>query len=114
VDLPRGFGPFRGSLNLADVGSVDLREEATRQTWPSVGDQAKHLAMKSSTMKGAKALVGKLGGDGAELQTMDIEGTRALLASACGNRTSLVRKRDDGGSCSSPVFLSRRVLLVAT
>lgn len=109
-----GIRASSGSLNLADVGSVDLREEATRQTWPSVGDQAKHLAMKSSTTKGAKALVGKFGGDGAELRTMDTEGTRALLASACGNRTSLVRKRDDGGSCSSPVFLSRRVLLVAT
>ena len=55
--LPRGSGPF-GSLNLALVGSFHLATSGTGAT--SSGVRAKNPAMKSSTMKGAKALGSKL------------------------------------------------------
>ena len=55
--LPRGFGPI-GSLNLALVGSFHLATGGTGAT--SSGVRAKNPAMKSSTMKGAKALGSKL------------------------------------------------------
>jgi hypothetical protein len=55
--LPRGFGPI-GSLNLALVGSPRLATGAAGAT--SFGVRAKNPAMKSSTMKGAKALGSKL------------------------------------------------------
>src|SRR5215467_5073058 len=55
--LSRGFG--RSSpLNLALVGSFRLATDGTGAT--SSGDRAKNPAMKSSTMKGAKALGSKL------------------------------------------------------
>ena len=55
--LHRGFG--RSSpLNLALVGSSRLVTGGTGAT--SSGDRAKNPAMKSSTMKGAKALGSKL------------------------------------------------------
>ena len=55
--LSRGFG--RSSpLNLALVGSFHLATDGTGAT--SSGDRAKNPAMKSSTMKGAKALGSKL------------------------------------------------------
>jgi hypothetical protein len=55
--LHRGFG--RSSpLNLALVGSFHLATDGTGAT--SFGDRAKNPAMKSSTMKGAKALGSKL------------------------------------------------------
>ena len=55
--LSRGFG--RSSpLNLALVGSFRLATGGTGAT--SSGDRAKNPAMKSSTMKGAKALGSKL------------------------------------------------------
>jgi hypothetical protein len=55
--LSRGFG--RSSpLNLALVGSFRLATSGTGAT--SFGDRAKRPAMKSSTMKGAKALGSKL------------------------------------------------------
>jgi hypothetical protein len=55
--LPRGFGPI-GSFNLALVGSLLLVTSAAGAT--SSGDRTKKPAMKSSTMKGAKALESKL------------------------------------------------------
>jgi len=55
--LPRGFGPI-GPLNLALVGSPYLATGAAGAT--SSGVRAKRPAMKSSTMKGAKALGSKL------------------------------------------------------
>ena len=55
--LHRGFGPF-GPLNLALVGSFHLVTGGTGAT--SSGVRAKNPAMKSSTMKGAKALGSKL------------------------------------------------------
>ncbi len=55
--LHRGFGPS-GSLNLALVGSFQLVTVGTGAT--SSGVRAKNPAMKSSTMKGAKALGSKL------------------------------------------------------
>ena len=55
--LSRGFGPL-GSLNLALVGSLHLATGEAGAT--SSGDRAKNPAMKSSTMKGAKALGSKL------------------------------------------------------
>ena len=55
--LHRGFGPI-GSLNLALVGSFHLATGGTGAT--SSGVRAKNPAMKSSTMKGAKALGSKL------------------------------------------------------
>ena len=55
--LPRGLGPI-GSLNLALVGSSCLVTGRTGAT--SSGVRAKNPAMKSSTMKGAKALGSKL------------------------------------------------------
>ncbi len=55
--LHRGFGPT-GSLNLALVGSFHLATDETGAT--SSGVRAKNPAMKSSTMKGAKALGSKL------------------------------------------------------
>ena len=55
--LSRGFGPI-GSLNLALVGSFHLVTGGTGAT--SSGVRAKNPAMKSSTMKGAKALGSKL------------------------------------------------------
>ena len=55
--LYRGFGPT-GSLNLALVGSFHLATGETGAT--SSGVRAKNPAMKSSTMKGAKALGSKL------------------------------------------------------
>lgn len=55
--LPRGFGPI-GSLNLALVGSPYMATGAAGAT--SSGVRAKNPAMKSSTMKGAKALGSKL------------------------------------------------------
>jgi hypothetical protein len=55
--LPRGFGPI-GPLNLALVGSPCLATGAAGAT--SSGVRAKRPAMKSSTMKGAKALGSKL------------------------------------------------------
>jgi hypothetical protein len=55
--LHRGSGPF-GSLNLALVGSLPLVTSAAGAT--SSGVRAKNPAMKSSTMKGAKALGSKL------------------------------------------------------
>ena len=55
--LPRGFGPI-GSLNLALVGSLLLVTSAAGAT--SFGVRIKTPAMKSSTMKGAKALGSKL------------------------------------------------------
>ena len=51
--LPRGLGRF-SSLNLALVGSFHLVTGGTGAT--SSGVRAKNPAMKSSTMKGAKAL----------------------------------------------------------
>jgi hypothetical protein len=51
--LSRGFGPI-GSLNLALVGSLLAVTRAAGAT--SLGDRVKRPAMKSSTMKGAKAL----------------------------------------------------------
>ena len=47
-----------GSLNLALVGSFHLVTGGTGAT--SSGDRTKNPAMKSSTMKGAKALGSKL------------------------------------------------------
>jgi len=55
--LSRGFGPI-GSLNLALAGSPYLATGAAGAT--SSGVRAKNPAMKSSTMKGAKALGSKL------------------------------------------------------
>ena len=55
--LPRGSGPI-GSLNLALVGSFHLVTGGTGATRSGV--RAKNPAMKSSTMKGAKALGSKL------------------------------------------------------
>jgi len=55
--LSRGLGPI-GSLNLALVGSPHLVTGAAGVT--SSGVRAKRPAMKSSTMKGAKALGSKL------------------------------------------------------
>jgi len=55
--LSRGFGRF-SPLNLALVGSFRLATGGTGAT--SSGDRAKNPAMKSSTMKGAKALGSKL------------------------------------------------------
>jgi hypothetical protein len=55
--LSRGLGPI-GSLNLALVGSFHLATGETGAT--SFGVRAKNPAMKSSTMKGAKALGSKL------------------------------------------------------
>jgi hypothetical protein len=55
--LSRGLGPI-GSLNLALVGSFHLATGGTGAT--SSGVRAKNPAMKSSTMKGAKALGSKL------------------------------------------------------
>jgi hypothetical protein len=55
--LSRGFGPI-GPLNLALVGSPYLATGAAGAT--SSGVRAKRPAMKSSTMKGAKALGSKL------------------------------------------------------
>ena len=55
--LHRGFGRF-SPFNLALVGSFHLATGGTGAT--SSGVRAKNLAMKSSTMKGAKALGSKL------------------------------------------------------
>ena len=55
--LSRGLGRF-GPLNLALVGSFHLVTDETGAT--SSGVRAKNPAMKSSTMKGAKALGSKL------------------------------------------------------
>ena len=55
--LHRGFGPV-GPLNLALVGSLRLVTSAAGAT--SSGVRAKNPAMKSSTMKGAKALGSEL------------------------------------------------------
>lgn len=55
--LRRGFGPA-GSFNLALVGSPRLATSGAGAT--SSGDRAKNPAMKSSTMKGAKALGSEL------------------------------------------------------
>ncbi len=55
--LSRGLGRF-SSLNLALVGSFHLATGETGAT--SSGVRAKNPAMKSSTMKGAKALGSKL------------------------------------------------------
>ena len=55
--LHRGLGPT-GSLNLALVGSFRLVTSGTGAT--SSGVRTKNPAMKSSTMKGAKALGSKL------------------------------------------------------
>jgi hypothetical protein len=55
--LSRGLGPI-GSLNLALVGSLHSATRAAGAT--SSGVRAKNPAMKSSTMKGAKALGSKL------------------------------------------------------
>ena len=54
--LSRGFGRS-SSLNLALVGSLHLATGEAGAT--SSGVRAKHPAMKSSTMKGAKALGSK-------------------------------------------------------
>lgn len=54
--LSRGFGPV-GSLNLALVGSLLAVTRAAGVT--SFGVRVKRPAMKSSTMKGAKALGSK-------------------------------------------------------
>ena len=54
--LPRGLGPT-GSFNLALVGSLHLATGGAGAT--NSGDWAKNPAMKSSTMKGAKALESK-------------------------------------------------------
>ena len=55
--LSRGLGRF-SPLNLALVGSPHLATGAAGVT--SSGVRAKNPAMKSSTMKGAKALGSKL------------------------------------------------------
>ena len=55
--LSRGLGRF-SPLNLALVGSFHLATGETGAT--SSGVRAKNPAMKSSTMKGAKALESKL------------------------------------------------------
>jgi len=55
--LSRGLGRF-SPLNLALVGSFHLATGGTGAT--SSGVRAKNPAMKSSTMKGAKALGSKL------------------------------------------------------
>jgi hypothetical protein len=55
--LPRGFGPI-GSLNLALVGSFHLVTGGIGATSP--GDRRKKPAVRSATMKGAKALGSKL------------------------------------------------------
>jgi len=55
--LSRGFGPS-GSLNLALVGSFHSVTSGTGAT--SSGVRTKNPAMKSSTMKGARALESKL------------------------------------------------------
>lgn len=54
--LSRGLGPI-GSLNLALVGSLHSVTGAAGAT--SSGVRVKRPAMKSSTMKGAKALGSK-------------------------------------------------------
>lgn len=51
--LSRGLGPI-GSLNLALVGSLHSATRAAGAT--RFGVRVKRPAMKSSTMKGAKAL----------------------------------------------------------
>ena len=83
--LSRGFGRF-SSLNLASVGSAALATSQLEAT--SFGDRAKNPAMKSSTMKGAKAL-----GSKSHVETVpnreqsSLMGKRALLVSALRNRS---------------------------
>ena len=83
--LPRGFGPI-GPLNLALVGSLHLVTSAAGAT--SSGVRAKRPAMKSSTMKGAKALGSKLLMEtGPNVEKPSFLGKGTLLVSCPRNRT---------------------------
>src|ERR1700683_2630020 len=86
--LPRGFGLI-GSLNLALVGSFHLATGGTGAT--SSGDRAKNPAMKSSTMKGAKALGSKLWMETVpNRKKPSLSGKGTLLVSCPRNRQQLL------------------------
>ena len=85
--LPRGLGPC-GSFNLALVGSLHLATGGAGAT--SSGVRAKNPAMKSSTMKGAKALGSKLLLEtGPNVEKPLLLGKGTLLVSCPRNRTFL-------------------------
>ena len=82
--LSRGSGPL-GSFNLALVGSLHLATGEAGVT--STGDRAKNLAMKSSTMKGAKALESKSCSETVpNCEQSSLKGKGTLLVSCPRNR----------------------------
>ena len=88
--LSRGFG--RSSpLNLALVGSFHLATGGTGRT--TSGVRAKRPAMKSSTMKGAKALGSKLTMETVpKCENPSLSGRRTLLVSCLRNLQQMLRE----------------------
>ena len=88
--LSRGFG--RSSpLNLALVGSFHLATGGTGRT--TSGVRAKNPAMKSSTMKGAKALGSKLTMETVpKCEKPSLSGRRTLLVSCLRNPQQMLRE----------------------
>lgn len=116
--LHRGLGPW-GSLNLSLVGSLHLATGgagATRMTGAtSFGDRAKNPAMKSSTMKGAKALESKLWLETVpNREKLSLAGKGTLLVSCPRNRRLCLRKLCPAGRPGHRAMVRRLVLLATS
>jgi hypothetical protein len=102
-----------GSLNLAPVGSLHLATGGAGRT--TSGDRAKNPAMKSSTMKGAKALGSKLCVETApNREKLSLAGKGTLLVSCPRNRRLGLRKLCPAGRLGHRAMVRRLVLLATS
>jgi len=110
--LPRGSGRNESSFNLALVGSLHLVTGGAGAT--SSGVRAKNPAMKSSTMKGAKALESELCVETVpNREKLSLAGKGTLLVSCPRNRRLGLRKLCPAGRLGHRATV-RRLLLLAT
>lgn len=110
--LPRGSGRIQSSFNLALVGSLHLATDGAGAT--SSGVRAKNPAMKSSTMKGAKALESKLWLETVpNREKLSLAGKGTLLVSCPRNRRLGLRKLCPAGRQGHRA-MARRLVLLAT
>lgn len=108
--LPRGSGRISSSFNLALVGSLHLVTDEAGAT--GSGDRAKNPAMKSSTMKGAKALESKLCVETVpNRETLSLVDKGTLLVSCPRNRRPGLRKLWLAGRSEHRAMVRRLVLL---
>lgn len=111
--LPRGFGRISSSFNLALVGSLHLVTDGAGAT--SSGVRAKNPAMKSSTMKGAKALESKLCVETVpNREQSSLAGKGTLLVSCPRNRRLCLRKLCPAGRLGHGAMVRRLVLLATS